>query len=432
MNRIAASKQKTGLRVLITNSFIRNWTGSELYIRDVATELIKRGHIPIVYSPRIGKLAEDFRSRSIPVVDDLDSIGAVPDLIHGQHHLETMTAIMHFPDTPVVFFCHGWQPWEETPPYHPRIIQYVVVSDALHDRLIYECGIPAKKITTILSFVDLERFSPRSPLPSAPKKALIFSNFANGSNFANTIRTSCAINGITVDVIGFGNGNSSHNPETQLGSYDLIFARGRAALEALAIGAAVICCDLEGAGQMITTQNLDHMRRNNFGLRILNRPITTDILSAEIQKYDPLDALKVSQEVRATAGLTKAVDQILDVYNTTLNLWTKKHQPDSLADSQAVSTYLKRLSADIHQFRSQSEQASAEANYFRSQVEQASADAHYFHSQVDLASVELENIKNTQTWRLYSRITRIAVVQSLYLLLVTPIRHWRASKRRLK
>ena len=57
---------KPGLCVLFTNAFISNWTGSELYIRDVAVELIKRGHKPIVYSPQIGELTEQLRSKSIP------------------------------------------------------------------------------------------------------------------------------------------------------------------------------------------------------------------------------------------------------------------------------------------------------------------------------------------------------------------------------
>ena len=81
----------------ITNAFIKDWSGSELYIRDLAIELIKRGYKPIVYSPRLGKLAEAFQSKSIPVVSDLNSIRVMPDIIHGQHHLETMTALSRFP-----------------------------------------------------------------------------------------------------------------------------------------------------------------------------------------------------------------------------------------------------------------------------------------------------------------------------------------------
>lgn len=126
----------------------------------------------------------------------------------------------------------------------------MTVSDALHDRLVYECGIPAEKITTILNSVDLERFHPRPPLPVIPKRALVFNNRVNEANILGIIREACAHNGIVVETMGYGSGNPSFYPEAQLGDYDIIFAVGRTVLEALAIGAAVICCGLEGTSQM--------------------------------------------------------------------------------------------------------------------------------------------------------------------------------------
>ncbi|MBI5963413.1 MAG: glycosyltransferase [Chloroflexi bacterium] len=402
---------KTGLCVLITNAFIQSWTGSELYIHDVAIELIKRGHKPMVYSPRIGELAEVLRKKSIPVVKDLNSISVKPDLIHGQHHMETMTVLSQFPGTPAVYFCHGWLPWEETPPFHPRIIQYVTVSDALHDRLIYECGIPAEKITTILNSVDLEKFKPRQPLPTIPKRALVFNNRANEANIMGIVREACARNDIIVDAVGYANGNPISFPEARLGNYDIIFAVGRAALESLATGATVICCGLEGAGQMVTTKNLEWLRHNNFGIRVLNRPLTADILSAEIQLYNPLDAQKVSREVRATAGLSDMVDQILSVYNTTLNSWTKNHQQDPIAESQAFSAYLKGIS---------------------DRVDQTIVESNLAHEKARALQDELDLIKSGLVWRLYQRIIRISFVRNLYLMLITPIRRWRARKKKIE
>ena len=397
------AESKTSLCVLITNAFIRDWTGSELYVRDVAFELINRGHKPIVYSPRIGELAEVLRQKSIPVVKDLNSIRVKPDLIHGQHHLETMTALSRFPETPAVFFCHGWVPWEETPPLHPRIIQYVTISDALRDRLVFECGIPAEKITTILNSVDLDRFRPRPPLPAIPIRALVFNSQANEANILGIAREACSQNGIAVDVIGYGSGKPSFNPETQLGNFDIIFAIGRAALEGLAIGATVICCGPAGASQMVTTQNLERLRRNNFGIRILNQPLSTDFLSAEIKHYDPLNALKVSQEVRATAGLSGMVDQIIGVYTTTLNILAKNHRQDPLAESLAFSAYLKGLS---------------------DKVDQVIAENDLGHDRARILQDELDTIRRSFTWRLYQKVHHISFVHNLYIKLIVPIRRW--------
>jgi hypothetical protein len=388
---------KPGLCVLFTNAFISNWTGSELYIRDVAVELIKRGHKPIVYSPQIGELTEQLRSKSIPVVTDLNSIRVKPDIIHGQHHLETMTALAHFPGTPAVFFCHGWLPWEETPLIHPRILQYVVVSQALNDRLVYECGIPAEKVTTILNSVDLDKFRPRPNLPARPKRALLFNSRSNEADLLSIVRQACTQNDILVDAMGYGSGNSTSHPETELPKYDVVFAVGRSALESLAIGAAVICCGVDGAGQMVCMHNLELLRSNNFGIRILNRPLTADVLSTELHSYDPLDALKVSQVVRASAGLGEMVDKIIELYASTLNGWAKDPPPDPTAENLALAVFLQGLSGKLQTANLANQQALA------------------LHDELDL-------IKSSSTWKLYERLTRNSVIQKIYMTLTGSFR----------
>ena len=97
-----------GLRILITNTALDVRAGSELYVRDLATALLARGHTPIVYSPVLGDVAREIREATIPVVDDLAAIGTAPDVIHGHHHLETLTALLWFPGVPAVSMCHGW------------------------------------------------------------------------------------------------------------------------------------------------------------------------------------------------------------------------------------------------------------------------------------------------------------------------------------
>ena len=65
-----------------------------------------------------------------------------PDVIHGHHHMETMTALLHFPGVPAIQFCHSWTLWEEMPAKFPRILRYVPVDHTCRDRLILQHGIP--------------------------------------------------------------------------------------------------------------------------------------------------------------------------------------------------------------------------------------------------------------------------------------------------
>ncbi|HVF89075.1 MAG TPA: glycosyltransferase, partial [Blastocatellia bacterium] len=194
------------LRVLITNHAAAARAGSELYIRDIATAMIERGHTPIVYSRKLGDVASELRAATIPVIDNLDLLATTPDLIHGQDHLNTMEAMAYFPDTPGVFFCHGWMPWEAAAPRFPRILRYVAVDYPSRDRLVFEQGIPEERVRLILNFADLDRFKPRGPLPARPRRALLFSNYVNEHTPAKAVREACERAGIALDVIGMGVG----------------------------------------------------------------------------------------------------------------------------------------------------------------------------------------------------------------------------------
>ena len=133
------------MRVLITNNTLDWRAGSELYVRDVAVGLLRRGHQPVAFSTRLGAVAEDLRAATVPVVDDPARLAEPPDLIHGHHHLETTVAMLHFPGVPVVSFCHGWLPWEECPPVSPRIRRYVAVDEVCRERLVAEHAVADRK-----------------------------------------------------------------------------------------------------------------------------------------------------------------------------------------------------------------------------------------------------------------------------------------------
>jgi len=331
------------MRILITNQALTKRAGSELYVRDLALGLLARGHTPIVYSTELGEVAEEIRNATIPVVSDLDKIGAAPDVIHGQHHLETMTALMHFADAPAVYFCHGWLPWQEQPPKFPRIIRYLAVDDTCRDRLVFEHGIPEEQTEVLLNFVDLKQFKSRDSLPLRPKRAAVFSNHPAYAKWFQTVREACAARNIELDVIGWSDGEGCARPQDLLGNYDLVFAKGRAALEALAVGAAVILCDAKGAGPLVKTENIRQLRPLNFGVRTLRNPVDVASLTQEISRYDSNDAAKVSEFIRADADCEPVIDRLVSVYQEVLSQH-KSHQ-DPSAERRAVALYLHELSS---------------------------------------------------------------------------------------
>ena len=333
-----------GLRVLLTNNTLCGRAGTELYIRDIAIGLMERGHQPIAYSSRLGEVAEELRAVTIPVIDDLNRLRDAPDIIHGQHHLDAMTALLHFPGVPSIFICHGWIPWEEIPPMFPRILRYIAVDHTCRDRLLIEHGIDENRVRVLLNFVDLNRFQARASLPNRPSRALVFSNQASDETNVAAIREACEHHAISVDIIGLGANNVSRRPEEMLGRYDIVFAKARSALEALAVGASVILCDAGKSGPMVTTENFDSLRTLNFGIRTLRNNATAAALSREIARFDSSDAEKVSKRIRAEAGREKALDKLISIYHEVLEEYRYNDVYDDRAEMLAAAAYFRMLS----------------------------------------------------------------------------------------
>ncbi len=327
-------------RVLIATHSAISCSGADLYMRDLAMALLRRGWQPVVYATVLGAVAEELRQATIPVTSDIASIAAAPDVIHGQHHLETLTALAHFPGVPALFVCHDGLTWHSTPPRTPRIGAYVAVDRNCRDRMMQEHGIADVRI--IPNAVNLERFRRRDPLPARPLRALLFSNAASQDSFAPAIEAACTKRGITLDVVGRAAGNANDHPEEILGKYDLIFGKARCALEAAATGAAVIVCDPRGIGGLITSRDLDAMRQLNFGVRLLQRPMASETIGAEIDRYDAADASKVTDAVRATAGVELLAEQFIELYAD-----LRAHPMPAEDDLRAIAGSLSHLSKEI-------------------------------------------------------------------------------------
>jgi hypothetical protein len=343
-----------GLKILIANATLATLTGTETYVRDLALGLLHKGHTPIVYAPDLGCIAEELRRRTVPVVDNLNKVGTVPDIIHGNHNTELITALLHFETAPSVFFCHSWTDWISAPPWHPRILAYVAVDETCRDRLVLENAIPQDRVHVRLHAADLERFTPREPLPEKPARAVVFSNNANQWTHLNAVREACKRAGIELDVIGAGVNASTSNPESLLSKYDLVFAKARCALEALAVGTAVILCDAAGSGPMVTTAELDRLKRGNFGIRTLSENLDAELLLREIRRYDSKDAAEVSRRIRTT-DLGSAVDDTVDLYRQVIEEFRGRPVSDPVEENHAVAEYLRWMTLAVRQKQAQHE-----------------------------------------------------------------------------
>jgi hypothetical protein len=334
------------MKVLITNNELSTRSGTELYVKEVAEELKKRGHTVAAYSNRVGELATKMNQLGIQTVDDLSKLSWIPDVIHGQHHLETMTAIAHFPNVPAVFFCHGWRNWVANPPFHPRIMRYFAVDSATLSSAVQQHGVPPDQIQLVHNFVDLDRFKQRGPLPDKPAKALIFSNYASEANYLPLVRQACLKAGIELDTIGLTSGNAVDRPEDILRDYDLVFAVGRSALEALATGASVVICGMWGVGPMVTLKDMNKLRDQNFGSAAIYSKPDVDAIYREICRYNAKDSAALTKSLREVVDIKQAVDRVEQIYVDAIEKY-KTVDISNESEARAFSSYLRNISTFI-------------------------------------------------------------------------------------
>ena len=334
------------MNILITQHSLQQRGGTEMYVYDLARKLIKNRHRVVVYSTQLGKLAHDLMVATVPVVDDLAKVQVRPDIIHGQHGFEVLTALLHFPNTPAVYVLHDWAWIFDKPPLLNRIRKYIAVDETCFDRLVVREGIPENRATILQNAVDLNRFAPRTPLPEKPKRALVFSNYASNSSI-DIIRAACDGVGLSVDLTGAQAGNSTEHPEQLLSRYDLVFAKGRCAREALAVGCAVIVSDAQGIGQMVTSQNVACLARLNFGRRLLTSGHSMETTITELQKYDAQDAAEASGYIRENFGLDELVDRMVDIYRQAIEEFSRSEALNVEREYLQVSEYIRRWSTEM-------------------------------------------------------------------------------------
>jgi hypothetical protein len=332
------------MRVLIAGHALSEIGGVQRYEHELASWLLAHGHSPVVFATELGTAARQFDALTIAVVDDLRTITAPIDIIHGDSAVETMAALLHFPNTPAIFVCHGWEDFHHIAPLFPRILRYIAVDDTCADRLLTRDGIACDNVSVLLNGVDLDAFRQRAPLPPKPRRAMVFGNLAHELTFLPPIREACRRAAIELDILGAATETDVTHPELLLGGYDLAFAKAKCAIEAMACGLAVILCSDAGVGGMVRSVDFDRLRRLNFGIRALHKPLSAETIVEELALYDPEDARAVSDRIRQTASTDDVHAALLSTYEAVIAEHATLTTPiDPVAESRAAALFLRNL-----------------------------------------------------------------------------------------
>ncbi|HMO05722.1 MAG TPA: glycosyltransferase [Kiritimatiellia bacterium] len=398
--------------LLITNTWLQSPGGTEGIVRDLTRAWHRRGDRVTVYSPRLGAIADALRAEGIAVTDTLASLSAPPDLIHGHHNLETMTALLRFPGTPALYHCHGYDPWQEQAPRHPRILRYLAISDRVAGRVHEHTGLPRDHIHLVFNYADPAVFRPHRDTPAArPARAVIYDRYLNPDETA-LIQSACLAAGITCTRFADLHPPVAR-PEDLLPHFDLVFAVGKSAIEAMACGAAVILCTGGAMGELVTGENAAAWQRRNFTAIGDHLPVTTERVAAQLAACTPERAAAATAFIREHATFASFLRAIDAHHDAVLRDAATRPAPDRAAEAAAeaqflewVNTFLAAQIHDAHVHRDARTALAAERDHLLAELRRTTAER-------DHATAQRDAITATTSWRLRTALLNLPVIGSL-------------------
>ncbi len=333
------------MKILITNHSLESLGGTERAVIELALALKKRGHEVVACSSQIGEAGRMIKESAMTVIKNPFETTFKPDLIHGQHHLDAMRAIAAFPHTPAIYYCHGYFPWVEDAPSHPRITHYLGMCESITEKIKVNAGVSNTKYITLSNWFDDNRFKYVREPQKTPKKALFYHrSFDRQSNFAQELVQVFKTNGIELDLNLAT--DLMNSPELILNKYDIVLASGKSAIEAMAAGCAVIPVSDKAILEFVNLENFEVYKKQNFSPLASTPQLTTRVINDYLQKYDAEQVQLVSQKIRNENTLAQAAIQLEKIYIESINNFNdERNYPLNSLESElaAFSKYIQTI-----------------------------------------------------------------------------------------
>ncbi|MEM7147294.1 MAG: hypothetical protein AAF591_19415 [Verrucomicrobiota bacterium] len=336
------------MRILVTNNTLVPRGGTESVVGDLARVLQGRGHTVLAYSSDERQRERLLENDQIPVASDLANLPFRPDLIHGFHHLDVMSALAALPGVPALYQSHG-SIRRDYAPRHPRLYRYLASSRTRVERMRAGSAIPEGDFTVFPAIVDLARFRVVRQLPEQLKRGLFFNHpEAVSSALASAVSEAASRCGFDICFLDRHYDGHIDSAEALFPEFDLVFASGPSAVEALLCGCAVVVCGDGFCGELVHPENLERLRENEFAVPEDAPPPTAEQIVNEVGCYAVAASEAVSDCMRQAADIRSAVGDLLKIYEETIEI----HQAGtaSLADEgPAIARYLQEFMPRITQ-----------------------------------------------------------------------------------
>ncbi len=394
------------MRFVLANRLMTHAGGTETHLVTIGDQLLRLGHEVVVYSPELGPFADYARGRGLEVFDQLRELPDQCDVVLAQDGLVVYDLAERYPRAFTAFRVCGDVFDFQSPPQLDGIVDLVVVLSERYARLAEACAVKAP-ILRLRVPVDIDRLTPVGAIRAQPRRAVILGNYPDR---LLAVKEAWEPRGIEVDQVG--GTRQRYDLAAALAGADIVVAKSRAALDAMACGRAVYVLDTFGGDGWVTPDAYAALEADHFAGQATDRVIGTADLERDLAGYDRemgtanRDLVVQHHSARdhviellaAVAGPAqeRAPAPLRELSRLTSLQWSWERFAREGQHAQAVLH--ERLVLAEHQ-RAEAEQQRAEAERVRDEVLDQAGKAAVLHT-------ELEAIQASRAWRLSSLYRR--------------------------
>jgi len=273
------------MRVVIGAHALVHPAGTETYVGLIARELQRLGHDVTVHADELGPMAEHMEREQGAVL--ARTAGELPgdcDAVLANDAMSTAALGARYPGARLVQVAHSDLFDHQLPVLVPGAVDAVVVcSERIATRMrALALDVP---IVRLRLPVDTDRFAGIGPLPETPRRAVIVSNYLDGARRSALVEA-WGEHGVTCEQIG-APGRTELDPAPAMRDADIVVAKARAALEAMACHRAVYVFDEFGGDGWITPESYEAFEADNLAGLATPMPRTPAQLAADLADYHP-------------------------------------------------------------------------------------------------------------------------------------------------
>ena len=270
------------VRFVLGNRLMGFAGGTETHLVTVGHELLRLGHEVVIYSPEhVGPFADHARRRGIEVLGELRELPGECDVVFAQDGLVVYDLAERYQQALMVFRVCGDVFDFQSPPATEGVVDLAVVLSDRYARLAQACAVKAPLLRLRVP-VDIDRLVPVGAIRARPRRAVILGNYPDR---VQIVREAWGRYGVEVSQVG--GAQQRYDIAAALESADIVVAKARAALDAMACGRAVYVYDTFGGDGWVTPEMYAEMEADTFAGQATDRVVGVAELERDLADYHP-------------------------------------------------------------------------------------------------------------------------------------------------